>query len=102
MEVKIKKFFSDVNISSDLYDEMLRIAPSSIKWLSKADLSRTGIGQDDPYYAEAMAAQKSRELNISKQEYERRIYMINTLCTKYDAEDKSTECIRQIDKYGHE
>lgn len=49
MGKKIRKFFADVNIPVSLFDEMVMIPPRTIKYLSKEDLSRTGLGQDDPY-----------------------------------------------------
>lgn len=99
--VKIKQFFSDVNIPSTLYDEMLRIPPRAVKYLSEDDLSRTGLGQDDPYYAEAESSKAARNWGVSKQEYERRMNMINTVCATYSEEEK-TNCMRNVYNFGHE
>lgn len=98
---KIKKFFTYVNIPGSLYDEMLRIAPHSVKYLSKADLSRTGLGEDDPYFAEAKSSKCADDLGVSKQEFERRMNLWNTVCSKYD-EEKRSECIKNIYQLGHE
>lgn len=98
---KIMKFFSDVNIPVSLYDEMLRIPPRSVKYLTVDDLSRTGLGADDPYFAEAKSSKEAENLGVSKQEYERRMNLWNSVCTKYE-EEKRNECMKNVYNLGHE
>ena len=80
---------------------MLRIPPRSIKYLSESDLSRTGLGVDDPYFAEAKSSRDAADLGISKQEYERRMNLWNTVCVRY-SDEKRNECMKNIYQLGHE
>ncbi len=58
MGERIRKFFMDVNIPVTLYDEMLTVPPREIRFLSKEDLLRTGLGKNNPYYAAPLSTGK--------------------------------------------
>ena len=101
LEKKIKTFLAEVNIPLSLYDEMIRISPSDVKYLSEDDLSRTGLGQDDPYFAEAKTARESARLGISTVEYARRLKYMDSVCLHYP-EEKQLRCLRAVYVTGNE
>jgi len=57
-----------MNINPTLYDDMFRISPRNVKFLSKEELDLYGLSGTDPYFEEAASAREAKELQISKEE----------------------------------
>ena len=57
-----------MNINPTLYDDMFRISPRSVKFLSKEELDFYGLSGTDPYFEEAASVLEARKLRISKEE----------------------------------
>lgn len=64
----ITNYLEIMNINPTLYDDMFRISPRSVKFLSKEELDFYGLSATDPYFEEAASAREARELQISKEE----------------------------------
>lgn len=65
LEIEIKKYLSDMNVSPTLYDDMLYISPDSAHILSSSELRRYGLRGSDPYFEQSQDAKRALELGIS-------------------------------------
>lgn len=72
IKTEILNYLEFMNVNSILYDDMFRISPRKVKYLSKDELERYGLTGTDPYFEEAAAAREAGELEISKQELYKR------------------------------
>ena len=61
----IINYLEIMNINSTLYDDMFRISPRNVKFLSKEELDLYGLSGTDPYFEEAASAREAKELQIS-------------------------------------
>lgn len=64
----IINYLEIMNINPTLYDDMFRISPRKVKFLSKEELDIYGLSGTDPYFEEAASALEARKLQISKEE----------------------------------
>ena len=92
LEIDLKKYLENMNIKQDIYDDMLKVPPNQIKWLSNKDMLSYGLNSDDPYYDEALNTQIANRLGISKQEYLQAISESEQTCIK----SKSVDCLSDI------
>lgn len=81
---EVAKFLDEVNISTSLYDDMLRISPDEARALSASDLEKYGLSADDPYEDEANDVKEAKRLGVSRQEYGRRKTRSRTVCKSDD------------------
>lgn len=77
IEAEVKTYLKQMNISPELYDEMVRIPPSEIRLLTEDDLKRFGLSEDDPYIKEALVTKLAKKEGITKEEYYQREAKIN-------------------------
>jgi hypothetical protein len=80
LESSIKNYFSAMNVPTDLYDRMFRIAPEKIVWMSEAELDKYGLSAVDPYYEEADNTKSANSLGISKVEYLKLMLNLKSSC----------------------
>lgn len=64
----IINYLEIMNINQTLYDDMFRISPRNVKFLSKEELDLYGLSGTDPYFEEAASAREAKERQISKEE----------------------------------
>ena len=62
VEALIKTYLEEVNVRSVLYDDMLRISPSKVRFLSQEELESYGIGESDPYAEEARTVKRPESI----------------------------------------
>jgi len=86
-EREVKSYLEEVNVNPALYDDMLRISPGSIRFLSSSELERYGLSGADPYVQEAGLANSANLLRISKQELLKRRARIEAECVSKIAEE---------------
>lgn len=86
---ELKNYLNEMNINPALYDDMIRISPGSVKFLSEQDLERYGLSGIDPYREEADSAYQAKELKISKQELLKRKANIDRDCQHYLSKSQS-------------
>lgn len=99
IERDVKKYLEDMNINPSLYDDMIRISPGRVKFLSKQELERYGLSESDPYMEEAISAGKAKDLRISKAELLKREARIEAECEyllKRRASDSYVTCANSI------
>ena len=80
LESSIKNYFSAMNVPTDLYDRMFRIAPEKIVWMNEAELDKYGLSADDPYYEEANNTKSASSLGLTKVEYLKLMQYLNINC----------------------
>jgi len=104
LEKKVKSYLEEVNIPESLYEEMMRVSPRGMKYLTREELEKTGLGLNDPYYEEASVAAELKRYNISRAEYIRRQEYIQNVCyEKYSLfSDEQNNCIINMLEHGHE
>ncbi len=89
LEKEVKAFLTEVNISQDLYDHMIRVPPESMTLLARNDLQRYGLSEDDPFETAATDASLARSLGISTQELIRRKARAAAECNSLNSEARS-------------
>jgi len=68
LEIEIKSYLREMNVNPQLFDDMMRIPPSNVRYLTKVELERYGLSGTDPYVDEANLTNSANLLRISKQE----------------------------------
>lgn len=86
LEKEIKAYLEEMNINPSLYDDMIRISPGSVRYLSKADLERYGLSGSDPYIDEASLTTSANMLRITKEELLKRRARKRSECKSKDPE----------------
>ena len=69
LEVMVKNYLKEVNIPTELYDEMIRISPDDMRILTEAELKHFGLSEDDPYIKEAEVTRLARKAGLTKKQY---------------------------------
>jgi len=77
-----KDYLEEVNVSTSLYDAMIRIPPEKMRLLSRADLEHFGIGDVDNVEQELDDAGQARKYSLSKTEYLRRKVQVENVCAR--------------------
>ena len=72
IENAIKQYLVDMNVDPRLYNDMFRISPSNVKYLTSSELRAYGLEGSDPYVEQSYLANRARDLGISTQELLRR------------------------------
>lgn len=96
LEASVRQFLSDVNIAPSLYDDMQRISPTKIKYLSVSELDRYGLNRDDPYADSAQIARIAAMLKITTGEYIGRAQRAEQECSAIQGRDARISCNGRI------
>lgn len=72
IEKAIKTYLHEMNVDVRLYDDMFRISPSNVKYLTEEERRAYGLEDSDPYIEQAYHARRARDLGISTNELLRR------------------------------
>ena len=73
-------FLEEMNVSDRLYEDMLRIPPHSMRYLTREELHHYGLLGPDPVMAEIMAAESAAKAGISREELARREAEVERVC----------------------
>lgn len=84
LERQVKQFLQEGSVSERLWDDMVKIPPENIKFLTHADLASYGLIGTDPAYADFEDSKAAARYGISKQEYLRRKSTIGENCKSND------------------
>ena len=93
LEKQIRSYLTFMNIPVELYDHMIRIPPEKMKLLTKDELQRYGLSENDPYEAAAFDAGFAKDMGITVQELIQRKAKADSECAS--AED-SGSCYKRI------
>ena len=100
---KVKLFFEYMNIPHPLYDEMIKVQSSKIRYLSRDELVSYKLSVNDSYYEKERTDKYAKQIGITKTEYERRIKYIEDVCYKYLPDTaKVAVCYRNVRDKGKE
>jgi hypothetical protein len=72
IEKVVKSYLAEMNVEPRLYDDMLRISPLAVRYLTEEELTAYGLIGTDPYYEQATLAHRAQQLGISMAELLRR------------------------------
>jgi hypothetical protein len=79
----IASYFRDVDIPSDLLDEMLSVRPEEVHYLTSAELTRFRLNQMDPTSDELNTARVAEELGITSAELRERKARVLAQCSGF-------------------
>lgn len=82
IEKSVRAYLSEMNVDSRLYDDMFRISPGSVKYLTSSELRAYGLEGSDPYVEQSYYARRAKDLGISTQELLRRQTEAEVKCKK--------------------
>lgn len=92
IEADIKSYLKEVNIPSSLYDQMLRISPDRVRYLNATELQDTGLGEDDPYYREALDSRLAESQGLTKRQW----IAVQASCLKNGPNPNYESCKQQV------
>ncbi len=96
LEAQIKGFLRDVNIPPELFDHMMRIPPEKVKYLSKDELQRYGLNENDPYQDAARVAAVAKNMGITTEELLKRQARVNAECKRSISKEDPNHCAQRI------
>ena len=88
LEQAAKNYLHDMNVPASLYDEMMSVPPQKLRILTKAELDRFGIGQNDPAYQEMRDGEGARKYGLDKEEYFRRRARSGRICNTLSVDER--------------
>lgn len=98
-----RAFLADVNVSTGLWDEMIRIPPEQVRFLSETELISFGLKGEDPVSEEVTDSNNARYYGVSKSEYLQRksfaARKCNPILQSGDIE-QWRQCDEAIKKFG--
>lgn len=80
LKVAAEAFLEEMNVSVRLYEDMLRIPPQSMRYLSREELNHYGLLGSDPVVAEIKAAESAVKAGVSREELARREAKVEQVC----------------------
>lgn len=86
LQQKIETFLKEMNVTPNLYKDMVVIPPGQIKVLTFRELESYGLANNDPYTDEADAMKKAQKYNISRKELIRRENLSSSVCNPWACE----------------
>ena len=85
MRDKLVTYLSAMNVDRTLADDMMKIPPENIRYLTPADLNRYGLLERDPVAEETAALKEASKYGLSRSEYMKRKASIKEVCARpYD------------------
>ena len=91
----IISYLQEMDINTNLYDDMLSIEPNDMKILSKEELQRYRLSIDDANYDELKVAKNAKFFNIYSSEYRKRKSLIDSQCPSSNIDDYM-DCYNKI------
>ncbi len=106
---RVKSYLEEMAIPDQLYDEMMRVDPEDVRWLSTKEQNELGILGIDPAYGDSQDSRDAAARGISKLEWLRRKVLVRQFCApiisetdwhRIDAGQKLNECINHVQDTG--
>jgi ATP-dependent protease ClpP protease subunit len=98
MLISIRAYFTEMNVSPQLADEMLKTPPSGVRYLSAKQQEKFGLSVIDPIELETMSLTEAKELGLDRREYNRRDALSLEKCP---ADSDFYNCHQTIMKSGY-
>jgi ATP-dependent protease ClpP protease subunit len=94
----MRTYLRDMNVSERLAEDMLKVAPADVRYLSDDDLKNYGLVWKDPIEQETLDLEEAQSLGVDRSEFIRRQALQKTKCMKVD--DVAT-CRQRIMQFGN-
>jgi hypothetical protein len=91
----INTYLEAMNVPTELYERMVRIAPEKVHWLTKAELQAYGLSADDPYAEEARTTREAAMFGLNKREFLQARQQAERVCTMADTRGYA-ECFSRV------
>lgn len=95
----MRAYLRAMNVSEGLADDMLKVAPAEMRYLSQEDLSNYGLSFVDPVEQETIDLEDARKLGLDRGEYVRRQAIQKTKCGTLPFLDL-LKCEERVMKFG--
>ncbi len=82
LSLRVKKYLEDMGMSPLLYQDMMRVRPEAVRWLTMRELDAYGLVGTDPAYEDAQDSRAAMIRGISKQEWLGRKARANRECER--------------------
>jgi ATP-dependent protease ClpP protease subunit len=80
MLTNIRAYLREMNVSEQLADEMMKISPSSVRYLNSDEQEKFGLSAIDPIERETSTLEQAQKLGLDRTEYNRREALSIKLC----------------------
>lgn len=92
----IRLYLREMNVSDRLADDMVRIVPEQVRFLTASELDGYGLGARDPVYHETLELAQAQKYGLDRREYMRRKAIVERECVR----DSRLACRDRIMKTG--
>jgi ATP-dependent protease ClpP protease subunit len=96
----IRSYLREMYVSEQLADDMLRIEPADVRYLSPSELDGYGLSWNDPVEQETVDLKEAQELGLDRREYIRRQGLRKALCYPLTNYNQRIMCIDRVMKFG--
>jgi hypothetical protein len=83
-----------MNVDRALADDMMKVAPENIRYLTPSDLNQYGLLEHDPVAEEAAALKEASKYGLSRSEYMKRKLRIKEVCASNYSPDCAVDIFR--------
>jgi ATP-dependent protease ClpP protease subunit len=94
MRDKLVSYLSAMNVDRALADDMMKVAPENIRYLTPSDLNQYGLLEHDPVAEEAAALKEASKYGLSRSEYMKRKLRIKEVCASNYSPDCAVDIFR--------
>lgn len=94
----IREYLREMNVSQNLVDDLLFVAPDKVRYLSPIELINYGITEVDPVEREVLDVEEAQKLGLERFEYMRRKAFAERACR---SGNEYVECRNRIMKSGN-
>ena len=78
----IRLFLREMNVGDRLADDMVRIVPEQVRFLTASELDGYGLGERDPVYHETLELAQAQKYGLDRREYMRRKALVDRECVR--------------------
>ncbi len=98
----VRAYLRDMNVSERLAEDMLKIPPADVRYLSHDDLNGYGLTYRDPIEQETIDLQEAQSIGLDRSEYIRRQALQKTRCgtLEHMLVDDFVACRERVLKHG--
>jgi hypothetical protein len=96
----MRTYLREMNVSERLADDMLKVAPADMRYLTHDDLDSYGLTYRDPVEQETVDLQEAHSLGLDRREYVRRQAMQKAKCASLTDFNEFLACDERVMKLG--
>jgi hypothetical protein len=96
----MREYLREMNVSERLADDMLKVDPADVRYLSYDEMVGYGLTGYDPVERETIDLQEAHALGLDRREYMRRDALRLIICAHIRDYDKNIACHQRVMKSG--